>query len=198
MNKYQPYTDIIYLMTGYLVSDADEPRYPQFDIFINENIFFHTLVEAEAKIAELVEDKELAEQRACFFIYEIPLGVNCYHTQGQEIRSYTADGKLNSQTKVSAVEDFNGNLEIFPGREESECRFAIEDKVAVFWGDYFSIETIYALPVDSSFVEERFKDKSLSFHPDYSDDCYVTVPDGGDYYEHHNHPPVVNVFPIII
>lgn len=185
-------------MTGYLVSDADEPRYPQFDIFINENIFFHTLVEAEAKIAELAEDKELAEQRTCFFIYEIPLGVNCYHTQGQAIRSYTADGKLNSQSMVSELEDFNGNLEIFPGREESECSFAVGDKVAVFWGDHFSIETIYALPVDSSFIEERFKDKSLSFHPDYSDDCYVTVPDGGDYYEHHNHPPVVNVFPIII
>lgn len=186
------------IFTDKVEEGADEPRYPQFDIFINENIFFHTLVEAEAKIAKLVEDKELAEQRACFFVYEIPLGVNCYHTQGQEIRLYTADGKLNSQSKVSELEDFNGNLEIFPGREESECSFAVGDKVAVFWGDHFSIETIYALPVDSSFIEERFKDKSLSFNPDYSDDCYVTVPDGRDYYEHHNHPPVVNVFPIII
>ena len=52
MKEYRPYADVMYLMTGYLISDTDEPRFPQFDIFINENILFHTLEEAERKIID--------------------------------------------------------------------------------------------------------------------------------------------------
>lgn len=196
MKEYQPYTDVMYLMTGYLVSDVDEERYPQFDIFMNENILFRTLEEAERKITELAQDEELKDERACFFVYEVPVGVKCYPAQGQKVRSYTADGELNSESKVSALEDCTGTLELFPGREETECRFKVGDKVVVFWGDHFSFETIYALPVDSAFVKARLQDESIAFLPDYSDDCYVTVPDGGDYYDHHSHPSVVNVFTI--
>jgi hypothetical protein len=197
MKEYQPYTDVMYLMTGYLVSDVDEERYPHFDIFMNENILFHTLEEADRKIAELARDEELKDERACFFVYEVPVGVNCYPAQGQKIRSYTADGELNSESKVSALEDCNGTLELFPGREETECRFKVGDKVVVFWGDHFSFETIYALPVASAFVKARLQDESIAFLPDYSDDCYVTVPDVGDYYDHHNHPSVINVLPLM-
>ena len=197
MKEYQPYTDVMYLMTGYLVSDVDEERYPQFDIFMNENILFRTLEEAERKITELAQDEELKDERACFFVYEVPVGVNCYPAQGQKARSYTADGELNSESKVSALEDCTGTLELFPGREETECRFKVGDKVVVFWGDHFSFETIYALPVDSAFVKARLQDESIAFLPDYSDDCYVTVPDGGDYYDHHNHPSVINVLPLM-
>lgn len=197
MKEYQPYTDVMYLMTGYLVSDVDEERYPHFDIFMNENILFHTLEEAERKIAELAQDEELKDERACFFVYEVPVGMNCYPAQGQKVRSYTADGELNSESKVSALEDCTGTLELFPGREETECRFKVGDKVVVFWGDHFSFETIYALPVDSAFVKARLQDESIAFLPDYSDDCYVTVPDGGDYYDHHNHSSVINVLPLM-
>ena len=196
MKEFQPYTDVMYLMTGYLVSDVDEERYPQFDIFMNENILFRTIEEAERKITELAQDEELKDERACFFVYEVPVGMNCYPAQGQKVRSYTADGELNSESKVSALEDCTGTLELFPGREETECRFKVGDKVVVFWGDHFSFETIYALPVDSAFVKARLQDESIAFLPDYSDDCYVTVLDGGDYYDHHSHPSVVNVFTI--
>ncbi|MBO5108096.1 MAG: hypothetical protein J6B97_06655 [Bacteroidales bacterium] len=196
MREYQIYTDVMYLMTGYLICDTDEPRYPQFDVFINENILFHTLEEAERKIAELAQDEELIDERACFFVYEVPVGANCYPAEGQKIRSYTPDGELNAESKVSTLEDCNGNLEFFHGRDENECRFAVGDKVAVFWGDHFSFETIYSLPVDSSFVEARLKDKSFAFLSDYTDDSFVTIPNGGDYYDHHNHPAIVNVFPI--
>ena len=106
MKEYQPYTDVMYLMTGYLICDTDEPRYPQFDVFINENILFRTLEEAEKKIAELAQDEELIDERACFFVYEVPVGANCYPAQGQKIKSYTADGELNSESKVSAVPRF--------------------------------------------------------------------------------------------
>ena len=197
MKEYHPHTDVMYLMTGYLVSDVDEERYPQFDIFMNENILFRTLEEAERKITELAQDEELKDERACFFVYEVPVGVNCYPAQGQKVRSYTADGELNSESKVSALEDCTGTLELFPGREETECRFKVGDKVVVFWGDHFSFETIYALPVDSAFVKARLQDESIAFLPDYSDDCYVTVPDRGDYYDHHNHPSVINVLPLM-
>ena len=197
MKEYQQYTDVMYLMTGYLVSDVDEERYPHFDIFMNENILFHTLEEAERKITELAQDEVLKDERACFFVYEVPVGMNCYPTQGQKVRSYTADGELNSESKVSALEDCTGTLELFPGREETECRFKVGDKVVVFWGDHFSFETIYALPVDSAFVKACLQDESIAFLPDYSDDCYVTVPDGGDYYDRHNHPSVINVLPLM-
>lgn len=196
MKEYQRYTDVMCLMTGYLISDLEEERYPKFDIFINENILFHTLEEAESKIAELAMREELKEERACFYVYEVPVGYNCYPAQGQKIRSYTADGELNSQSMVSAIEDCNGNLEIFPGRDEAKYRFSIGDKVAVFWGDHFAFETLYAYPIESSFVEARLHDETTSLLPDYSDDCYVTIPVEGDYYDHHNHPSVVNVFPI--
>lgn len=196
MKEYQPYTDVMYLMTGYLVSDVDEERYPHFDVFMHENILFHTLEEAERKIAELARDEELKDERACFFVYEVPVGVNCYPAQGQKIRSYTADGELNSESKVSALEDCNGTLELFSGREEAECRFKVGDKVAVFWGDHFSFETIYALPVDSQFVNACLQDRHIGILPDYSDDSYITIPEGTDYYDHHNHHLVVNVFPI--
>lgn len=189
MKEYKSYTDVMYLMIGYLISDSDEPRYSQFDVYINENILFHTLEEAERKITELARDEELKDERACFFVYEVPVGVNCSPAQGQKIRSYTADGELNCESKVSAVEDNNGNLELFLGRDKVECKFSRGDRVAVFWGDHFSFETIYALPVDSSFVSD-YSDY------DYSDDCYLTIPDGGDYNDHHNHPSVVNVFSI--
>ena len=42
---------------------------------------------------------------------------------------------------VSELEDCNGNLEIYPGRDAAKWRFSIGDKVAVFWGDHFSFET---------------------------------------------------------
>lgn len=102
MKEYQPYTDVMYLMTGYLVSDVDEERNPQFDIFMNENILFRTLEEAERKITELAQDEELKDERACFFVYEVPVGVNCYPAQGQKVRSYTADGELNSEIKETS------------------------------------------------------------------------------------------------
>ena len=120
MKEYQRYTDVMYLMTGYLISDLEEERYPKFDIFINENILFHTLEEAESKIAELAMQEELKEERVCFYIYEVPVGYNCYPAQGQKIRSYTADGELNSQSMVYTLEDCNGNLEIFPGRDAAK------------------------------------------------------------------------------
>ena len=188
MEEYKAYTDVIYLMTGYLIRNSYEPIYSQIDVFISENILFRTLNEAEMKITELAHEEELMNERACFFVYEVPVGVNCYPTEGQKIRSYTADGYLNSESKVSSIEDNNGNLELFNGRDKIECKFHEGDRVMVFKGDHLSFETVYALPVDS--------DESKTFISDYSDDCYITIPDGGYYYEHHNHPLVVNVFPI--
>lgn len=124
------------------------------------------------------------------------MGVNCHPLQGQRIRSYTADGELNSESLASGLEDCNGQLEVFSGREKTDCKFSVGDKVAVFRGNHFSFETVYALPVDRSFVNARLQDKSIGMLPDHWDDSYITIPEGGDYYVHHEHPAVVNVFPI--
>ncbi|MEE0235272.1 MAG: hypothetical protein UD961_03825 [Bacteroidales bacterium] len=196
MKEYKPYTDVMYLMRGYLISDIYEPRFPQFDIFVNENILFKTLEEAERKIEELAQDEELKKERACFFIHEVPIGVNCYPEQGQKIRSYDAYGELNAESMISALEDCNGDTEVFPGRDKAECKFSVGDKVAVFWGDHFSFETVHALPVDSAFLGARPKDESIAILPDYSDDSYVTIPERKEYDIEHNHPLVTNVFHI--
>ena len=54
---YRPYKDVIYRLDGYVISDLEEATYPKFGLFHKEEIIFHTLEEAERKIAELAEEK---------------------------------------------------------------------------------------------------------------------------------------------
>ena len=91
---YRPYKDVIYRLDGYVISDLEEATYPEFELFHKEEIIFHTLEDAERKIAELVEEK--TEDRYCFFIREVPIGVHCYYSYSQRTWSYTRDGKLNA------------------------------------------------------------------------------------------------------
>ena len=100
---YRPYKDVIYRLDGYVISDLEEATYPEFGLFHKEEIIFHTLEEAERKIAELAEEK--TEDRYCFFIREVPVGVHCYYSYSQRIWSYTRDGKLNAVSAVSEIED---------------------------------------------------------------------------------------------
>ena len=51
--EYIPYEDVIYRLDGYVISDLEEASYPEFDVYHQEEFLFHTLEEAEAKIAEL-------------------------------------------------------------------------------------------------------------------------------------------------
>ena len=185
--EYIPYEDVIYRLDGYVISDLEEASYPEFDVYHQEEFLFHTLEEAEAKIAELVAEN--SEDRYCFFIREVPVGVHCYHSWSQRARAYTRDGKLFAESAASKVADKNGNDEPFYGRDEDELQFRLGDLVEVFRGDTVTLEVVCSLPPDRDAVKRRI------IRLDYSDDCYVTLDGDEGYMECHSHPEIVQCFP---
>ena len=192
---YVPYEDVIYRLDGYVISDLEEASYPVFDVFHKEEILFRTLEEAERKVEELA--KENLEDRYCFFIFEIPVGVHCYHSWFQRARSYTRDGKLFAESAASSIADKNEDYEPFFGRDEDELQFRLGDLVEVFSGDSVSLEIVCSLPLDRASVEERklANRRLLGFCLDYTDDGYTTLDGDEGYMECHSHPSVVQCFP---
>ena len=182
---YIPYEDVIYRLDGYVISDLEEASYPKFDVYHQEEFLFHTIEEAEAKIAELVAEN--SEDRYCFFIREVPVGVHCYWSQ--RARAYTRDGKLFAESAASKVADKNGNDEPFYGRDEDELQFRLGDLVEVFRGDTVTLEIVCSLPPDRDAVKRRI------IGLDYSDDSYVTLDGDEGYMECHSHPEIVKCFP---
>lgn len=189
IENYIPYKDTVYRLSGYVVPDIEEVSYPVFQISLQEEIYYHTLWEAENKISEL--SKEELNNRYCFFIYEIPIGTICYHSYGQRIRSYTADGKFYAETKVSLVEDNNGNLEPFYGRDKDECHFQPGDIVEVVRGEVVTLEIIVSLPIDRMTLEKKSLASGLKIQLDFTDDGYTTQ----GYMQCHSHTSIVQCFP---
>lgn len=189
--NYVRYDDVVYRLLGYLVSDIDDARYPRFDIFLNEDMLFRSLSEAEAKIRELASLDECKGSRAYFFIHEVPLGITCYQSYGQRIRSYTPDGKLHAETKASLLQDINGNLEPFYGREKDECHFQPGDIVEVVRGDVVTLEIIVSLPIDRMTLEKKSLASGRKIQLDFTDDGYTTQ----GYMQCHSHPSIVQCFP---
>ena len=192
---YIPYEDVIYRLDGYVISDLEEASYPEFDVYHQEEFLFHTLEEAEAKIAELVAEN--SEDRYCFFIREVPVGVHCYHSCSQRARTYTRDGKLFAESAASKIADKNGDYEPFYGRYEDELQFRLGDLVEVFRGDTVTLEIVCSLPLDRDAVKQRILANTRMFGIglDYSDDCYVTLDGNEGYMECHSHPEIVQCFP---
>ena len=198
MDRYIPYDDVIYRLRGYVIADLEEAVYPEFEGCLQEEVLFHTLQEAEAKVGELAMVR--AKDRYCFFIHEIPVGVQCTSTYAQSIRSYTSDGKLFARSAASSIEDKNGQLEIFLGRDDSECPLHPGDLVEVFHGDYVSLEVIHSLPCSreraSEILNKQRASGGLVYHLDYTDDGYTTRPiDVESIEESHSHPAIVRCFP---
>lgn len=191
--RYVPYEDVIYRLDGYVIYDIDEASYPVFDVYHNEEIMFRTLEEAERKIEELANEK--SENRYCFFVCEVPLGVHCYHSQSQRIRSYTRDGKLFAESAASGIEDTNGVLEMFQGRDEDELQFRSGDLVEVFRGDCVTLEIVCSLPIDRTEVIKRILAGNRRLLLDYTDDSFVTLDGDEGYMECHSHPAIVQCFP---
>ena len=192
---YIPYEDVIYRLDGYVISDLEEASYPVFDVYHQEEFLFHTLEEAEAKIAELAAEN--SEDRYCFFIREVPVGVHCYYSWSQRIRSYTRDGKLFAESAASSIADKNDDYEPFYGRDEDELQFRLGDLVEVFCGDSVSLEIVCSLPPDRDAVKQRILANTRKFGIglDYSDDSYVTLDGDEGYIECHSHPEIVQCFP---
>lgn len=191
--RYVPYEDVIYRLDGYVIYDIDEASYPVFDVYHNEEIMFRTLEEAERKIEELANEK--SENRYCFFVREVPLGVHCYHSQSQRIRSYTRDGKLFAESAASGIEDTNGVLEMFNGRDEDELQFRSGDLVEVFRGDCVTLEIVCSLPIDRTEVIKRILAGNRRLLLDCTDDSFVTLDGDEGYMECHSHPAIVQCFP---
>lgn len=189
---YRPYKDVIYRLDGYVISDLEEATYPEFGLFHKEEIIFHTLEEAERKIAELAEEK--TEDRYCFFIREVPVGVHCYYSYSQRIWSYTRDGKLNAVSAVSEIEDEDGNLEPFYGRDKNEHHFQPGDFVEVFRGDRVTLEIVVSLPIDKTTLEKRSLASGRKIQLDFTDDGYTTLNGDEGYMQCHSHPSVVQCF----
>lgn len=192
-DRYIPYEDVIYRLDGYVIYDIEEASYPVFDVYHNEEIMFHTLEEAERKIEKLANEK--SENRYCFFVREVPLGVHCYHSHSQRIRSYTRDGKLFAESAVSGIEDTNGVLEMFKGRDEDELQFRSGDLVEVFRGDCVTLEIVCSLPIDRTEVIKRILSSNRRLLLDCTDDCFVTLDGDEGYMECHSHPAIVQCFP---
>ena len=189
---YRPYKDVIYRLDGYVISDLEEATYPEFELFHKEEIIFHTLEDAERKIAELVEEK--TEDRYCFFIREVPVGVHCYYSYSQRIWSYTRDGKLNAVSAVSEIEDEDGNPEPFYGRDKNEHHFQPGDFVEVFRGDRVTLEIVVSLPIDKTTLEKRSLASGRKIQLDFTDDGYTTLNGDEGYMQCHSHPSVVQCF----
>jgi hypothetical protein len=192
-DRYIPYEDVIYRLDGYVIYDIDEASYPVFDVYHNEEIMFRTLEEAERKIEELANEK--SENRYCFFVREVPLGVHCDPLQSQRIRSYTRDGKLFAESAASGIEDINGVLEMFKGRDEDELQFRSGDLVEVFRGDCVTLEIVYSLPIDRMEFEKRILAGNRRLLLDCTDDSFVTLDGDEGYMECHSHPAIVQCFP---
>jgi hypothetical protein len=180
-------------LDGYVISDLEEASYPVFDVFHKEEILFRTLEEAERKVEELA--KENLEDRYCFFIFEIPVGVHCYHSWFQRARSYTRDGKLFAESAASGIEDTNGVLEMFKGRDEDELQFRSGDLVEVFRGDCVTLEIVCSLPIDRMEFEKRILAGNRRLLLDCTDDSFVTLDGDEGYMECHSHPAIVQCFP---
>lgn len=187
-NQYEPYTDVVYRMTAYSVHHPEDQSYPRFDIYLNAESIHRTYEEAKAQIDTLV-----AQGRGkwsiwyCFYIAEVPLGVECYRDyDGQRRWSFDNRGGLIAHKSISSLEDRNGNREIFWGREKEDCRFNVGDIIEVPSSDKsVSIGIICKMPIDMDFAKARLPkekpEEPLPFHLDDSDDNYYVLSLDDDY-----------------
>lgn len=162
------------------------------DIFLSENYLFRTLEE----INRLVRTDSKLE-RACFFIYDVPIGVHCYEMYGQRIRSYSGQGHFVAESKSSNIEDSQGYLEPFLGRIDDECLFAPGDIVAVFRSDKMRLEIVGSRPVNIEYVDKNYPIllPKGNKYPDYTDDSYMTLVCTDDLTYIHDHASIVHCFP---
>lgn len=180
---------MIYRLTMLGINDPEEAGYPEFELYYKGEMYFNRQNEAEAMIAELAEDND---DNYCFYLFDTPTNVKSYPRSGQRVRSYTSFGKLMAESKVSYIEDIDGNLELFLGREPEDCRFKPGDLVEVCRGDRGTLEIVCSQPLSKECIASILKDEDNSgAHPDYTDDCYMTLNIDGM----HDHPSAVDCFP---
>lgn len=209
LKPYKRATDVLYKLVTIRYANKAYARYPRFKVERYGVGYFHTLEDAEKRIAELVA-KDKKHTVTCgysceyygFMIMEIPFDwelINCDY-YAQRTRTYLEDGSFLCETKVSNLgyEKTSGELEPFKGRAEEECPFKVGDLVEVFHGEDVTLEIVCSLPASPAKVEQMYNNvlaQRRCWSIDYSDDCYVTLNGDEGYMENHSHPFTIQLFP---
>ena len=181
-NQYEPYTDVLYWLTGYHFNYPEEQCYPTVYLFMGEESLHRTLEDAKERIRALVAEEQSEFYRwHSFYIDEIPFGVECHSGfDGQKRWSFMGSGELNAHKWVSSIEDRQGNTEIFWGREPEDCRFMVGDIVEVPSSDNsVTLGIVTKMPVDfeeaAAELPDEKPDEPMRFHCDERDDCYQVI-----------------------
>ncbi len=195
-NFYKRAEDVVYQLVCILYRNRDYARYPTFSVYQVVRGYYHTLAQAETAMRHVIlteanEDIDVFG----YYIHELPLNMPIYGCETQSTRAYLSDGTLLTQTLVSSIDDPNGKLQPFLGREPEQCPFQKGDIVEVLRGNKVTLEIVDSLPVSPARIQELqersqkkgWGDVSL----DYSDDCYLTY----DIHHSHSHPSIERVFP---
>lgn len=212
--SYHRYTDVLFQLVAICYCNKSRARYPRFRVYRQTIGYFHSLRDAEGRLMECVAAEqaklpnELLHDYYGFEIHELPFGATLSGGT-QRTRTYLHDGSLWHESRASSIEDTEGVLEPFMGREDSECRFKVGDLVEVLRGDMVTLEVVYALPPTPARVEE-IQHKTANAYTqelpeaylqhlcklDYSDDSYVTLDGGESYMANHSHPLTTQLFPV--
>ena len=210
-----PMTDVLFQLVAICYCNKPRARYPRFRVYRQTIGYFHSLRDAERRVMECVAEVEQAKlsdrvyhDYYGFEIHELPIGATLSGGT-QRTRTYLHDGSLWHESRASSIEDAEGILEPFMGREESECRFKVGDLVEVLRGDMVTLEVVYALPPSPERVEEIHHKTAYAYAQvlpevhlqrlcelDYSDDSYVTLDGGESYMANHSHPLTIQLFPV--
>lgn len=209
-NNFERATDVLYKLVEIRYANKTYARYPCFKIERSCVGFFHTFVDAEKRILELVA-KDNKRSVNCgysreyygFMVMEIPFNWELINSDyySQRTRTYLEDGSFICETKVSSIgyKANSGDLEPFKGRADNECPFKVGDLVEVLHDDYVTLEIVLSLPASPAKVEQICNNVLVSrrcWSIDYSDDCYVTLDSDEGYMENHSHPATVQLFPV--
>jgi hypothetical protein len=199
-NQYEPYTDVVYRLTGYGVRHPEDEYYPKFNLHKIEGSIHRTLEDAKTRMNEIVDNAVINNNFIkwhSFYIAEVPIGVCCFDMyDGQKLWSFTGKGEYVAHKSVSSLEDINGNHEIYWGREEEDCRFKVGDVVEMHCGKYSALGMICRMPIDYEFAKKNLPTEKpaepLTYHIDYSDDMYQVVSIDSEYIDYVD---VIDCFP---
>ena len=179
---YTPYTEVVYRLTGYMISEGHNATYPKFKIHDSETSIHASLESAQKRMHSITEQKDDESYMwHSFIIDEIPLGVSCGMYEYQKRWSYTSDGTFVAESACSLIDDVNRNYERFQGRYIKDCLFMPGDIVEVKSHCWASLAIIQALPaiIEEGDEEDRVIHGNDVYYildfadPDYAMECEV-------------------------
>ena len=160
-HTYTPYKEVVYRLTGYMISEGRNATYPTFKIHDAETSIHASLESAQKRMHSITEQKDDESYMwHSFIIDEIPLGVSCGMYEYQKRWSYTSDGTFVAESACSLIDDADRNYDRFHGRYSKDCLFKPGDIVEVKSHYWASLAIIQALP---AIIEEGDKDDRVIY-----------------------------------